>query len=132
MKKTLLIVLFITGVCFAQKYEGMEFYPNGKPNSFKTYKVSKGKIEIVKEVGWHKNGQKKQEGAYKDGEKDGLYTKWYEDGQKEREGTLKDGTKHGIWTDWYENGKKEYEWTHKDGEVIDFKEWNEDGSVKNK
>ena len=27
MKKTLLLItLFITGVCFAQKYEGMEFY----------------------------------------------------------------------------------------------------------
>ena len=84
MKRLLLIVLFITGVCFAQKYEGMEFYPNGKPNFFKTYKVSKGKIEIVKEVGWHQNGQKKSEGAYKDGEKDGLFTIWYLSGDNKK------------------------------------------------
>jgi len=74
MKKTLLIVLFITGVCFGQTYQlAEEFYENGLPKVIKTYKVSKGKIEIVKEVGWHKNGQKKSEGTYKDGIKDG---KW--------------------------------------------------------
>ena len=74
MKKTLLIVLFITGVCLGQTYQlAEEFYENGLPKVIKTYKVSKGKIEIVKEVGWHKNGQKKSEGTYKDGIKDG---KW--------------------------------------------------------
>ena len=72
MKKLLLIILFITGVCFAQKYEGMEFYDNGKPKSFKTYKVSKGKIELVKAITQHENGQKKEEGTFKDGEEDGL------------------------------------------------------------
>mgnify|MGYP003976376903 CR=1 FL=1 len=69
MKKTLLIVLFITGVCFGQTYQlAEEFYENGLPKVIKTYKVSKGKIEIVKEVSWHKNGQMEWEKNYKDGE----------------------------------------------------------------
>jgi antitoxin component YwqK of YwqJK toxin-antitoxin module len=116
MKKTLLIItLFITGVCFAQKYEGMEFYDNGKPKSFKTYKVSKGKIELVKAITWHENGQKGLEETYKDGKEDGLITKWYENGQKSFEGTYKDGKEDGLRTEWYENGQKGLEVTYKDG-----------------
>ena len=129
MKKTLLIItLFITGVCFAQKYEGMEFYPNGKPNFFKTYKVSKGKIEIVKEVGWHKNGQKQSEETYKDGELDGLRTEWYTNGQKRYERTYKDGEIYELYTGWYENGQKSYEQTHKNGQLISSKCWDSDGN----
>ena len=44
------------------------------------------------EAEWHyKNGQKKWEKTYKDGELDGLYTYWYENGQKKNEITFKDG-----------------------------------------
>ena len=91
MKKLLLIILFITGVCFAQKYEGMEFYDNGKPKHIKTYKVSKNKIELVKAITWHKNGQKKMERTFKDGELDGILTSWRENGQKYEESTYKIG-----------------------------------------
>ena len=67
MKKILLIVLFITGVCFAQKYEGMEFYDNGQPKSIKTYKESNDKFELIKSIFVYKNGQKEYERTYKDG-----------------------------------------------------------------
>ena len=107
MKKTLLFVLLISGFCFGQKYELAEdFYDNGLPKSISTYKVSKDKIELVKKVRWHENGQKFEEGTYKDGKKDGL------------------------WTDWYENEQKEEEGTYKDGEWISSKNWNLDGSVR--
>ena len=62
--------------------------------------------------------------------KDGLHTELYENGQKKEEGTWKDGKKDGLVTEWYENGQKEYEKTYKDGELISSKEWNIDGSVK--
>ncbi len=146
MRKTLLIVLLISGFCFGQKYELAEdFYSNGLPKAINTYKVSKNKIELIKKVKWHSNGQKEDETTYKgvdkdgdpmrdgkwtkwyengqkrgevtfkDGELDGLWTEWYENGQKEEEGTLKDGKKDGLSTGWYENGQKEYEGTYKDG-----------------
>ena len=74
---------------------------------------------------WYRNGQKKEEGTYKDGKEDGLWTGWYDNGQKEIEGTFKDGKPDGLSTLWYENGQKrqegtENEWTY----------WNEDGSLK--
>ena len=38
----------------------------------------------------------------------------------------------GLYTNWYENGQKEFENTYKDGKKVpkSYKEWNEDGSVK--
>ena len=130
MKKTLLIVLFITGFCFGQTYElAEEFYSNGFPKVIKTYKVSKDKIELVKEIEWYKQGQKSEERNYKDGKLDGLVTGWYENGQKEFEGTYKNGELDGFVTGWWSNGQKWYERTFKDGELISVKKWNEDGNL---
>ena len=114
MKNTLLIViLLITAVSFGQTYEGMEFYKSGKPKSYKTYKESNGKYELVKSITVYENGQKKEEKTYKGVNrygvpiKDGIWTEWYENGQKYREGTYKDGNIVGIWTSWNENGEME-------------------------
>jgi hypothetical protein len=114
MKNTLLIViLLITAVSFGQTYEGMEFYKSGKPKSYKTYKESNGKYELVKSINVYENGQKKEEKTYKGVNrygvpiKDGIWTEWYENGQKYREGTYKDGNIVGIWTSWTETGEME-------------------------
>ncbi|MDP7608114.1 MAG: hypothetical protein QF814_00120, partial [Candidatus Marinimicrobia bacterium] len=87
---------------------------------------------------WYSDGQKKEEGASKDGEKDGLWTSWWNNpideyeppiwplarqlwtfwwntGQKKEEGTYKNGKKDGLWTTWYSDGKKEEEGTYKNG-----------------
>ena len=42
---------------------------------------------------------------------------YYDNGQKREEGTFKDGEKDGVWTEWHENGQKESEGTYKDGEI---------------
>jgi len=42
-------------------------------------------------------GEKKSEGNYTDGKKDGKWTEWNKDWQKS-EGTYKDGEKDGKWT----------------------------------
>ena len=44
------------------------------------------------------DGKKKEEGTYKDGKKDGLWTYWDENGEKDSSGTYKDGKKDGLWT----------------------------------
>ena len=50
-------------------------------------------------------------------------------GQKREEGSFKYGKLDGLWTGWHENGQKKYEITHKDGEFIDGTSWDEDGYV---
>ena len=105
---------------------------------------------------WYKNGQKKSEEknvkifpnypfslppslkfkrnsviwSYSNRTIDRLYTKWYENGQKKEDWDINDGD--GKVTYWFENGQKEFENTYKDGKEVpkSYKEWNEDGSVK--
>ena len=59
------------------------------------------------------------------------HIKYYTNGNKKEEGTFKDGKKDGLWTWWYENGQKKKEVTYKDGKQEGIETWyNEDGSVK--
>ncbi len=88
-----------------------------------------------KNILYWSNGQKKEEGMKKDGEKflcnswyengeimvkDGngkQIDDWFENGQKKYEGTYKDGKANGLWTYWYKGGQKKEERTYKDGEL---------------
>ena len=70
--------------------------------------VGCGGEEIIKNgpyTEYHENGQKAEEGYYKDGEKDGLTTHWYENGQKKVEVNFKDGNLVTAVT-WKPNGDK--------------------------
>ena len=102
MNKTLLFVLLISGLCLGQKYEGMEFYDNGSPKSFQSFKELNGKLEPVKLVFWDENGQKREEEIYENG-KLIKETEWYESGQKASEST-RNGEKVKILF-WYSNGQ---------------------------
>ena len=125
MKKIfLLILLLVVGFSNVngQTYTGMEFFDNGKPKSIKTCKMSKGRLVLANETGWHENGQKEIEGKYKDGEKDGRWTSWWQHGQKQEEGTYKNGKKDGLWTGRRPNGPIAVEKIYRDGELIDYKD----------
>ena len=50
------------------------------------------RIEDGPYVLYHDNGKKKEEGTYKNGEKEGPYIRYYSDGGK-LEGTYKNGTR---------------------------------------
>ena len=107
MKRTLLISFIITGVCFGQIHEfAEEFYKNGIPKVTNTYKESREKLELVKQVSWYDNGQKKKEETYKVGGKNGKWTEWHWNGQKRSETTYKDGKLNGLWKEWFDNGQQ--------------------------
>ena len=77
----------------------------------------------------HPNGQKKQEGNFKEGKLDGLYVEWYENGQKAVESNMKNGKPDGVWVNWHENGRKKSEINWKDGIKVEgsAKYWNSKG-----
>ena len=52
----------------------------------------------------YNNGNKKLEGSYKNGKKNGKWTVWYENGQKWSEINYKNGKLDELWTQWNENG----------------------------
>ena len=82
-----------------------------------------------KHVEYWPNGQKKEEGTFKDGKQEGKWTWWYENGQKKHEGNYKDNLRYGEWTYWYKNGQKKVEGTRKDVKLIEVTWWDEDGNV---
>ena len=94
-----------------------------------------GKVED-----FYDNGQKVEEGNYKDGKLDGLYTSWYENGQKREESNWRDdklvaalvwkpnGEKcpvtnvkdgNGLWVWYKDDGTEEILYTYKDGEEVE-------------
>ena len=76
-----------------------------------------------KAASWHENGQKYWGGQYKNGERDGLFTKWYENGQKEWEHHYNNGKWDGLVTSWYTNGQKQSEIQFKDGKLEGLSTW---------
>ena len=52
----------------------------------------------------------------------------YDSGQKKSEGTYKDGKREGLFTSWHENGQKSWEGTYKDGELVSETKWDKEGN----
>jgi len=135
MKKILLTILPLLLIVGCSKVEGkqdlipdVKTYRNGNIKSITYHKKSRTGIEKIKYEEYFENGQKFEEGTYKDGELEGLFTWWYVNGKKREEGTWKNGEYDGKSTSWYENGQKMIEGTFKDGYLISKKKWNEDGT----
>ena len=111
-----------TGFVFdINKRTGIQVFSYGMNNGIKNGLYSE----------FFSNGNKKIEGAYKEGREYGQWIEWHENGQKWYEGTYKDGKRDELWTYWYENGQKWYEITYKDGEKVgSLNEWLIDGEKK--
>ena len=82
-----------------------------------------GKVED-----FYDNGQKVEEGNYKDGKLDGLYTSWYENGQKREESNWRDDKLMSAKA-WKPNGEKCPFTNVKDGDGVGVR-YNEDGTEK--
>ena len=71
--------------------------------------------------------QKKAEGRYEDGLKEGLWVHWHENGQKSYEWNYVNGKLEGLSTGWNENGQKEYESNYVNGKRVGGSLWMENG-----
>ncbi|MFU8844299.1 MAG: toxin-antitoxin system YwqK family antitoxin [Bacteroidales bacterium] len=126
----LLSVVFIFACKPKPPHENVEStYPDGSAQLIKYYK-NEAMEELVKEVHYFENGEKRMEGAYKNGERHGEWTAWYENGNIWSTGHYKLGKENGLKTVWHKNGVKYYE-----GEVVDdqrtgvWRFWNEQGEL---
>ena len=95
MKNLLLITLLLIVGCSKPVNEetliekgGLKYHPDTK-------ELYSGKV-FQNRMG----GEKKFEGSYKDGKKDGLWTFYDENGNKDFQGTFKVGEKDGKWVYW--------------------------------
>ena len=67
---------------------------------------------LNKQVTYHNNGQKCEEGFYKNGKKEGECISYYENGDKELISYFKRGKPTNIWIHWDKDGC--YDWVNMD------------------
>ena len=65
-----------------------------------------------KQFTYHDNGNKCEEGFYKDGRREGEFINYYENGEKELVSYFKKGKPCNIWIHWDKNGY--FEWINMD------------------
>lgn len=108
----------------------VETYSDGRPGLEQYFEIKGEERVLVRETGYYPEGQKRIEGTYKDGKREGLWRYWYENGNLWSEGYYKADVRHGRSTVWHENGKKYYEGHYTDGERTGkWKFWDEDGKL---
>ena len=119
------------------KVDTITIYADGKPQSFEAWHDNGQKWEEgyfkdgFKEgtwIRWHGNGQKEFEGHFEHGTLEHLYTMWHDNGQKEEQGGYKHGVRDGVWTMWHRNGQKRSEILFHNGKPDDwYRAWHENG-----
>lgn len=133
MKKIhyLLPVIFIWLVsCTTKPIEVVEkTYPDSSPKTIRYYSDDSNK-ELLKEILYYDDGQKKMEGAFENGERKGKWTYWYPNGNKWSEGHYDKGIENGRKTIWHENGQKYYEGALENGQRVGvWRFWSREGEL---
>lgn len=54
---------------------------------------------------WHRNGKKRAEGKYVNGQKHSLWKEWHSNGKLRASGIFSNGNQHGLFKFWHPNGK---------------------------
>lgn len=95
------------------------------PKGSKRIEVKNNEIFYVNDIpysgnhyDYYPNGNKKIEGNYKDGKKEGTWITYYENGQIKREENYENGLLNGVMTIWYKNGQVRYKTTYINGKNI--------------
>jgi len=80
---------------------------------------------------WYRDGNPREEGAYRFGKPQGTWTYYYPNGQKRMEGNWHFGKVQGVWTYWYDNGKRESMGRFRNGEREGtWSYWDTDGQLR--
>ena len=104
-------------------------HENGTDKEVWIYKKSIfGKKHKIKELVYYSNGNKESEIDYKKGMVNGWARLWHDDGKLHTEATYKNGKTHGIRTAYHKNGKIFCRAEYKKGELIQKKNWDEEGN----
>ena len=115
MKKTLLIItalLFITSTAFPQTKMDIN---NLIDRSGLLYKPNDDKPFTGIVFDLYENGQKKLEGRYRNGLKNGKWTWWNRDGSIVKRGTYKNQLMNGLWQFYFSNGNLKGKGQYRDG-----------------
>ena len=142
MKKYISIIIFVIiySSCFSQQnfpiafrreisYQGERAFFNGSPfTGLLVDKNTNNKLGEFKDgykngvfTKYYTNGRKKSVGKYVNGIKEGAFTGWFENGVKQIVLNYVHGALDGIYTQWFNNGQIMVTYNYTQGEVKDGK-----------
>ncbi len=108
----------------------VQTYPDGKIELEQYFIFKERDSILVKEIGYYPDGQKRIEGEYRDGKREGQWTYWFSNGNRWSEARYKTGLRNGKSTVWYENGRKYFEGSYRMGERTGrWRFWDEEGNL---
>ena len=95
------------------------------------YKAGEAKPYTGSAVSTYANGQRKFEGFFKDGKRDGLCLEWYENGRKHYEGIFRNGKLHTGYEYWYYANSLtlKLRGDYEQGRMVRGQHWNRQGGI---
>ncbi|MCK5775616.1 MAG: toxin-antitoxin system YwqK family antitoxin [Bacteroidales bacterium] len=130
-----LIILFISMAflyaCQAPQVQVVEdVYADGSIRSIVDYKISSNDSIPLHQLDFHKDGSKRMEGYFVDGERDGEWLSWYADGDIWSKGYFKNGKRTGKAWVYHPNGKLFMKGTYENGQKTgNWLVFDEDGNL---
>jgi len=120
IKKSFLFLFFLSVLFSCNNKENIvqvteDAFDDGKPSLIRYYKKDKELKVLHSEKKYYKNGSLQWEGAFNDGQKDGLWVFFNNDGHKKMEVTFKNGIYEGIVKGYHKNGNLRYEGFYANG-----------------
>jgi len=133
MRKTIIIGI-LAAMLFACSPEiervVVQTYPDGKIELEQYFIFKERDSILLKEIGYYPDGQKRIEGEYRDGEREGQWTYWFSNGSRWSEARYKADLRNGKSIVWYENGRKYFEGSYHMGERTGrWRFWDEEGNL---
>ena len=118
MKKIVLFLIVTLSFYSCQTSEIQvveEVFNDGAIKSIVDYRISFGDSIPIHRLDFHKDGSKRMEGFFKDGERDGEWLSWFTDGTVWSKGYFKEGKRTGKSWVYHPNGKLYIKGKYEDG-----------------
>ena len=107
-----------------------EYFQSGTPKMVIDYKVTMGDSIPLHRTDFHKNGEKRMEGNFVNGKRDGEWMSWYANGVIWSKGYFEKGLRTGKSWAYYPSGKLYLKGSYENGEKVGkWLVFNEDGIV---
>jgi antitoxin component YwqK of YwqJK toxin-antitoxin module len=121
-------VIFVTSCGLATEEVVVDTWPSGSPMTINHYFIEGEDSLLLMQVAYYESGQKRREGKFLDGFRDGRWRYWYEDGTLWVDGFYKKGAQSGPVKYFHPNGEKKSEGNYENGiRTGVWKFWDEKG-----
>jgi len=126
-----LLIMLLLVACGPMAEEVVEeTWPDGSAKTIRYYSLESQDSILVKEISFYESGNKRMEGEFIDGRRNGMWKYWYENGELWSEGYFQEGVRSGPVRTYHPNGERNTIGTYDNGVRIGkWKFWDEKGQL---